>query len=85
MDKKRFKLRCPEFWKSLTFEESTYDEVIKIEKGIGYCNSLDSAMRLEKFGYSVEDLHKKEKAVVKSVDTSKYKSKYKSNDKRKSK
>ena len=84
MDKKRFKLRCPEFWKSLTFEENTYDEVIKIEKGIGYCNSADSANRLEKFGYTVEDLHKKAE-VVKSVKKEevklkKYKGKVKLND-----
>jgi hypothetical protein len=56
--KKRFEVKCPALWAEIdTFEESTYDETIKIVKGVGYCDSADSAERLRNFGYTIRDLY----------------------------
>jgi len=58
VDKKRFEVKCPTMWSEINnFEESTYDEVVKIEKGIGYCSNVNSAERLKKLGYTVRDLN----------------------------
>lgn len=64
MKKKRFEVKCPPLWSEIdTFEESTYEEVIKIVKGVGYCDSPNSAERLRNFGYTIRDLYlEKEKA-----------------------
>ena len=58
MKKKRFEVRCPALWADIdNFEENTYDEVIRIEKGKGYCDNPNSAERLAKFGYTIKDLY----------------------------
>jgi hypothetical protein len=58
MQNKRFEVRCPALWAEIdTFEESTYDELVKIVKGVGYCDSPDSAERLRNFGYTIRDLY----------------------------
>jgi hypothetical protein len=58
LENKRFEVRCPALWADIdTFEESTYDETIKIVKGVGYCNNPDSAQRLANFGYTIRDLY----------------------------
>ena len=55
---KRFEVRCPALWAEIdNFEESTYEETITITKGIGYCDSPDSAKRLANFGYTIKDLY----------------------------
>jgi hypothetical protein len=61
---KRFEVRCPALWAEIdNFEESTYEETITITRGVGYCDSPDSAKRLENFGYTIRDLYlEKEKA-----------------------
>ena len=61
---KRFEVKCPALWAEIDhFEESTYDETITITRGVGYCDSPDSAKRLENFGYTIRDLYlEKEKA-----------------------
>jgi hypothetical protein len=61
---KRFEVRCPALWAEIdNFEESTYEETIIITRGVGYCDSPDSAKRLENFGYTIRDLYlEKEKA-----------------------
>ncbi len=54
----RFEVRCPALWSEIdTFEEPTYEEVVKIVKGVGYCNSPNSAERLRNFGYIIKDLY----------------------------
>jgi hypothetical protein len=59
MKKKRFEVRCPAIWSDVpSFEESTYDEIVKIEKGKGYCDNPNTAERLRKFGYTVTELGK---------------------------
>lgn len=55
---KRFEVRCPALWAEIdNFEESTYDETITIRRGVGYCDSPDSAQRLKNFGYTIRDLY----------------------------
>jgi len=59
LNKKRFKLNSPAIWSSIPeIKEPTYDEVVIIKKGVGYCNSESAAKRLQKFGYTVTDLQK---------------------------
>ncbi len=54
----RFEVKCPPLWAEIdTFEEPTYEEVVKIVKGVGYCNSPNSAERLRNFGYTIRDLY----------------------------
>jgi hypothetical protein len=62
--KKRFEVKCPALWSEIdTFEEPMYEEVVKIVKGVGYCDSPNSAERLRNFGYTIRDLYlEKEKA-----------------------
>lgn len=56
MKKKRFKVISPEMWKDVpSYEESTYDEVVKIHKGIGYCQNQNTVDRLRKFGYTITE------------------------------
>lgn len=66
MKKKRFELRCPAIWSDIeSFTESTYDEEIQIVKGVGYCDSYDSAERMKKFGYIVKDLSEENEKDIK--------------------
>jgi hypothetical protein len=41
-----------------SFLENTYDEVVRIEKGKGFCDNPNTAERLRKFGYTVVDTEK---------------------------
>jgi|6_EtaG_2_1085325.scaffolds.fasta_scaffold335970_2 hypothetical protein len=62
MKKKRFEVRCPAIWSDVdSFQENTYDESVKIEKGKGFCDNPNTAERLRKFGYTVIDSESKEK------------------------
>lgn len=59
MEDKRFELRGPAMWSEITeYKEPTYDEIVVIKKGVGYTDKEHVAKRLEKFGYTVKDLHK---------------------------
>jgi hypothetical protein len=40
------------------YKEPTYDEVVVIRKGVGYTDKEHVAKRLQKFGYTIKDLHK---------------------------
>lgn len=54
----RFEVRCPALWAEIdTFEEPTYEEIVIIRKGVGYCNSPNSAERLRNHGYTIRDLY----------------------------
>jgi hypothetical protein len=56
--KKRFEVKCPPLWSGIdNFEESTYEETVKIVKGVGYCDSEHAAERLRNFGYTIKDLY----------------------------
>ncbi len=57
MEKKRFELRGPAIWSDITqYKEPTYDEIVIINKGVGYCDKEHTAKRLQKLGYTVKDL-----------------------------
>ncbi len=57
MEKKRFKLIGPAIWSDIKqYKEPTYDEVVVINHGVGYCDKEHTAKRLQKLGYTVKDL-----------------------------
>lgn len=61
MDKKRFEIKGPAMWSDIKeYREPTYEEVVVIKHGVGYCDKEATAKRLEKFGYTVKDLQEKE-------------------------
>jgi hypothetical protein len=57
-ENKRFEVRCPPLWAEIDdFEEPTYEELVKVVKGVGYCDSPNSAERLRNLGYTIRDLY----------------------------
>jgi hypothetical protein len=57
----RFEVRGPAMWAEIKeYKEPTYDEIVVIRKGVGYCEKEHTAKRLEKFGYTVKDLSNEE-------------------------
>ena len=57
----RFEVRGPAMWAGIReYKEPTYDEIVVIKFGIGYCDKEHTAKRLQKFGYTIKDLHKEE-------------------------
>lgn len=56
MEKKRFEVRGPAMWSGIKeYKEPTYDEIVVIRYGIGYCEKEHTARRLQKFGYIIKD------------------------------
>ena len=57
----RFEVRGPAMWSTIKeYKEPTYDEIVVIRYGVGYCEKEHTAKRLQKFGYTVTDLQKQE-------------------------
>ncbi len=67
--KKKYKVVSPALWNEVpSFRESTYDEIVMINKGVGYCNHDTTATKLRYLGYTVteiieEDIKVKEEEV----------------------
>ena len=54
--KKKYKVVSPALWNEVSsFRESTYDEIVMITKGVGYCDHDTTATKLRYLGYTVTE------------------------------
>ena len=69
MKKKKYKVVSPALWNEVpSFRESTYDEIVMINKGVGYCSHDTTATKLRYLGYTVTEIIE-EDTKVKEEDT----------------
>ena len=55
--KKKYKVVSPALWNEVpSFRESTYDEIVMINKGVGYCSHDTTATKLRYLGYTVTEI-----------------------------